>query len=1334
MDLQKHRPPLNIIMPMKLEEVAGLGYLQLKWIFVSLVPHLEYYFGSLSMQHAMRFATFYEGGLGWLNSAGLALYSIDKAVLLTHTEDVDDLKGGDRKPIQWSTGFSLPDRPIVFHIKIIDAEGQSDDEIDLMIQYADLLLEKCNQSLLAQESDDKRATLVPTAWDPDFTLYKMSMVDQYGSHHTYDIRHEGGCKSLLSRDGKSLLENNEVVVWSGQKKIGRSSVGFHHPAALSQTPTTVEVPREFVSLAISKAVTEATKPAIEQLLASYPLYFTVKITSGKKKQPAQRPPASEQSLEPATSKALVKVPDIDLRVMEWMWKHGISWQMLSDKQLLIMQGAISAMQGNGQGSSGGPSGSNSPPAKDNQVSRAKPEKPSQDNDKSGADGNGDPDPINVEFSVETALGNGWSLIEAVATRKTTQLAHLSTSSFAKQLDASFIKKLSGAGLAQVVIKHGAHPADGVMAISKTLVKFLLAQSNGLPEKSEGLEDLEKQVASNSYYIELDLQIYDLLLEHFEKVAELTRLRSEVFQHFIENLEAYIESRNAAFGTSQFRYVYIGGEAVRLPIGNNPSSWLRDNLPITDDFDVLMSAGTQDDFLQTLNNFVSGRTLYQPSSSTVAFNFPCGTSCCKFKLMKLGVMGVWGEFLPTLDISFPAIEDLTQPMPLAPLADQLSTMSASLDWSLKYCHWKREKTVDRIMLLNELMPDYYGVKYAYLKGILYPELLAEKQKLEASVTDSTDKYSRLSAEVKRVYEELETLKGKKAKEHADLERELEERFKAEHEAALQAVENDRQELEVRLQASIDQQKELQQQIDAEVAKNAKTMGKLDSLIEAERLAKQEAKNARKDRDAAQSRAKALTGENTRLGRETADAKAKAEQAAERNLELKERNEKSLSRLNKARAATKESTQTIADLKESKRKLEEQVQLYTIQLSTNEKARSKLTEEINSKNDRLASASRTLDKALQEMRQMRKKLQKLEKHNTELVEVHELQNQVHVAELIHQQERTEAFRIDRNWAFGAGFFAAGVLAYREYIHPYLHKHSVRECSSFSHAVVQEYCSRNQLKDGVTLEMLEIVDEMARHTKIPKFNGKTMNAPGYSTPSQQNRENLALVNDLQQDKFMHLLVPVELIPVNSLGFWELNQLLMATKSVLVEDDSITFSDELVSASLLLCGVMNDYDNQEKCVQVLSAELKTRKSWPCHMHFIGETKTNICEKMIVGTLTSSFTKKFRLGMLPVWKVQGDGGLSWYDTWPVAINQFRFKQIVPGQDCPVNIEVKALCDGSALRMWSFFDNHWHMKTENCTDLHVVQERGLAFWVQSWDGRKNQYISCDKSGLLQTAW
>ena len=355
----------------------------------------------------------------------------------------------------WETDTRFPDSEIkkinhaLVHIKIIDSPAWRQTEVDSVIHYTNLLLKKDGGSLNAQQSNDNRASLTPVRWDPEYALYELSLTSPFGFNHTYSIKHESGCNSLLARDGDLLIDNREVMVWTERNLSGLSRVSFEHPSAIDVQPSALEIPREFVSLAVSQAVTMTAEPLIEWLLQEFPVYFTIKITPEMMKEFSYRTPNSKplQATEP--SRELVRVPDIELELVELLVEHNIHWQQLSLKQLQILQGAllqgtIGAMQGSGKGPSGSPPNNGQPDGdndKDKERQAVKPQKSADDSDENSSNGD-QPEPHQEKYSIDTALSEGRSLIEAVATKRIMHFAYSTSSTFSKKVDAEFIKSLS----------------------------------------------------------------------------------------------------------------------------------------------------------------------------------------------------------------------------------------------------------------------------------------------------------------------------------------------------------------------------------------------------------------------------------------------------------------------------------------------------------------------------------------------------------------------------------------------------------------------------------------------------------------------------------------------------------------------------------------------------------------------------------------------------------------------------------------------------------------------------------------------------------------------------
>ena len=546
-------------------------------------------------------------------------------------------------------------------------------------------------------------------------------------------------------------------------------------------------------------------------------------------------------------------------------------------------------------------------------------------------------------------------------------------------------------MAQVVIKEGAHPSDAIMAISKTLVKFLLVQADDFPEgqKPDWFTSLEKQSKDDGYYLELNQRIYDLMLEHFDKLAELARLRQVIQQHFIQNLENYVGYRNQMYQTSAYQYALIGGEAVRAIIRQAPLSRLKDNLIITDDIDVLMNVGTLEDFLKTFTPAVADRAISWNGASTPQFIFPCGASLCRFNLAKFVVRDDWAEFLPSLDVSFPA-----DPTAAAYLESPLSMMSASFGWALQYCYWKRDKYVDRIMLLKELLPNYFGVQYAYLKGVLYPRLEAERKRLKDDLSKNNQEYTELKSKAEKLYRELQELQRQHSNEEeldelrGNIEQELGERFQAEHEAALAKAEQSRQELEDRLQEVLAEQDRLKQQLGEEIAQREAVQEELEAETLAGQSAFEQLKAARSEEAKAKTEYERLKAENILLSDESDAAKARAEKFSKRAKELKDKHEQSQSRLKKAKAMVEEKDRDFAELNIEKNRLEEEAEAYREAIRENHDARESMKNDIAAINKKLSRMALSLteaqDEHIRNTEQQNERIQALVRDNQALAD--------------------------------------------------------------------------------------------------------------------------------------------------------------------------------------------------------------------------------------------------------------------------------------------------------------------------------------------------------------
>lgn len=1254
-----------------------MGHHQFAWMLVNLLPLLHIYLGDAPMLPALMFYSDYQKSQFWLQQASLPLYAVANAVVSTRIGNGENygLSGG-ASPYS-ITSEPYPLSPVkktieaLLHIKVIDSREQEDNEIDSVIRYTNLLLHSDNNSLGMQQSTDNRASIVPLRWAPDFTLYRLALVSSAGVNHTYDIVHQQGCKRVLSRDGRSLIENREIISWTGNHPSIASGTGFEHPAALGSGLTTLEIPREFVSHATGKVVAESTLPVIEQLLAQSPVYFTLLISPESRNKDDQYE-ASFRQLLPAQSQAeLAIVPDIRQRFYELTASYGTFWHMLSTKQQTVNQGLIGAMVGNGKRTEGdgAPDSSSSSDSSESSESKGSNKKRKSGTDDAKGHGNSDqPDSNGEDFSVDVALSTGQSLIEAVATKRLIYFARNTTSLFDKKVDTAFIKELSKAGLAQVIIREGASPASGIMAISKTLVKFLLSYTKA-PERADWLVTLENEYDKSSYYLELDQSIYDLMLQYFNKVSELVRVRSTVLHRYVGSLNGYASSISPPLSFEPgSQYVFTGGEAVRFVTQQFKLSIMRDNLAITDDIDVLMRMGSLDGFLPFLAATIEGRSVTYDQSSFL-FQFPCATVTCRFELTKFSVGGVWKEYLPTLDISFPAKSSAA-----VPPVSQLSTLAASLDWAFDHDHRKKDKYVDRVILLKELMPDYFGIKSAYLKGVLHPRLTAEKQKLE-------DELKKLSESKESFEKQIKT----KSREQDEVQSELETHIQAEQTARL----------------------------------------RLDSAEKELALAKKEI-NQLLEKEAEQARVIEAAREREQ------------QQSVAHNKQLN-KNNKNAKRLRKAREQVTDGEKNLAVSEQEKYRLEKLLQKYSKEIEDHKVSQDSLKAEITSLIKDLEEKSQAVQIKQSEITKLahaNKKLSESEKRLQKTVsESNDLMERMDI-DVETNAEKANAFRISRNRAMGVSFVVASILALREYIQPYLRSLYDDPCERFVHGIVQEYCMRKKIEDVQTLALLGVIDGFSQHTRIPQFYNSMTLYPGYSLTRQETTNNMALTNSVKVSDSIVLIMPGRFSYITDLVVLELDQVLFAIRQALLPDDSMAFISQFASANLLLCGVMKNGEDQVKCAVSVANQLRHRLEWPCHMKPAGLTGTNICQRVITGTLTRKQTKEYRLGMLPVWQLMGNGHFRWYDTWPVAINRYWFRAINIGDQCPENVELMGLCESNeGFRLWRFFDNHWEFRSELCSVEHVIPRgKTVAFWAQSWDGMKNAFLACDQNGLMKTVW
>ena len=329
---------------------------------------------------------------------------------------------------------------------------------------------------------------------------------------------------------------------------------------------------------------------------------------------------------------------------------------------------------------------------------------------------------NSASNVFSSAGNRLSLIESVAESRLSALAATSHWPYPKQADPIFIKHLAKAGLAQVMIGEDPPSVHSPLVVSTTLVRFLIS----LGASGPGLHraGLQQTPDTDTYYVELDQEIYDAIESNYKDVLRLASFRADIFWSIRQGLNQYLKEWKQRT-THYQRYMHIGGEALRHQVSKlGDRDWLRDNYPLTDDVDVLMQSGSIEDFM---NHFPSQMAQwYRPkidNISSMLFSFPSQSGSHSFQIYKVKFEGQWQDFMPSLDLSFPHGGSVE-----ARFGDDLHILYKSIGRALN-SNYKRNKLRDRVLFARALFPDDVEPELLYLSEFPLPKTAGRKKPAE-----------------------------------------------------------------------------------------------------------------------------------------------------------------------------------------------------------------------------------------------------------------------------------------------------------------------------------------------------------------------------------------------------------------------------------------------------------------------------------------------------------------------------------------------------------------------------------------------------------------------------
>lgn len=1282
----KNNFQVELVLPITQEELLEYYGHQLGMLIIGLLPVLDFYLGLGSASGACRFGTFLYAGLYLNGLVGRILYLpqtlLNNAYEMTlagiHSQE-DQMffhKHGLSTDSQVDTRMPPGFQATSLYIRTADDPGEMFSEADQMIAYASILLKPGAGYLETQFSHDNRATMTPVYRSGENNVFQLSVTNPDNITHSYDIAHNNGCNWLLSRDGVPVSDYM-AVSWYQGKGAGVSLSPVNHPQSVKRNKLTIRLPRELLNLGLSRAH-NALQQFSGGLQSQIPaLVSRIVVAFGGVGEKDRYVLVPKDHFASPYTRPPVRQPDQWLLPMQASREVGTAQLMQNPPQDQKMTLGSSSSGNSAGGSSSG-----------------KGQGKKADSTDGGENEDDDEERKSSPSSTGSlsSSGNDMSLIELVSSHKLASLSAASISQLPRRLvNTNFIKLLSTAGLAQVIVGEDLDDIDRPLAISTTLVRYLCdtLQSSQPP----WLETLKRKLETNSYYVELDHELYDVMLEQIETIRGLATARAQAFVDFRANLKQYINARNTV--NPGHRFIYIGGEAVRAQIGflKGGSHFLRGNFPITNDIDVLMRQGSIQEFITYFPGSMSGYTVSVSETSSMAFPFPHLGGECLLGMHKVKLISPWGDYLPNLDISFPfSASDADAPH----FGDNQSILFESLNRALKY-QGKQQKYLDRVLLLRGLLPGSVGAEFLYFREFVYPALQKEKEQLVYAVAQHEVQQKALEVKIQEQEKERGELSGQ-LQRHQGRELELDNLIALK----IQQIEKAREEAE----ALYSRLEELQKELDAS-RQWQKNLGQFKAQ---QALLQQQAEALKADNN----------NKHVKIARLKEKLQTRKKKVEQQNTEI----ESLKAHIGQQKSEAESLSEQVEALKSEKETYNESLELVRRQLKESNDRSGLLDKELVQTRKRLEE----LNKQEQVYQEKEKKI------NQELTRATEQREE---ARQQHERLREEArwYRNDRNWRVAIGMIPVALVGMREFLVPRFHDAAKATCSRFRRTLTYQYCVRNWVNEDNLLRAMTVLDQLPDHTRIFRFSKSQQFKPGYFLSGQDRASDGGLTNFLVQTEKMHLHIPGDFMALDNLYISELRQILSALSRQLTSQDSSGFVEQFTVANLLLCGIMPGSNRQNKCAEALAGTFRESRQWPCNMDSTDSSKANACESFMLPGFTRKLTDRFVLALIPVWFVGTTGKLRWYDPLPVMINRHTIRKLSGGGTCIQFLSFSRYCDGKAVKVWQFTNNHWDLASYPC-DTSVLVEVGTpkAFWLQSWSGKVNNVISCRGQDLVETVW
>ena len=792
-----NRLSFSVICPFTTEEVVEYAENVLGMFLLTTITTIGTYSDSaLDQQDTKQFLGFFYFGLLLHSLIGRSMLipylslksAVELGALSISTPDLYQASHKTGLSTHATTGYPLAlNHPLLFvHIISQPYSGNFFNVSSLLPCYASQLLAKPLQLESFYYTDDQLAAIRQTYKSSGYNEFELSITNPDNSTHHYQIAHQDGCSWVLSRDQEDI-ESQRTLTWChSQQTIMSSQPNTASPLNIGRVIITV--PRELLLSGFSELST-SYMTALTQVLRAFPIYFEQLWLTVEK-------PQSIVSFSGSTSPAIKsELPGLTVAATH-DWKAVQLMDKPSGNNLLL----ASRTSSSSSSSSSVPSSLNNGDNKDKDL-------------------NGDDDEDKKEPPSDSVLPINDpqptpSLLEEIAAREIAQLAFNSRSEDTAKIDIDFVRLLSRAGLAQVILQPLKPVESSPLAVSSTLLKYLLRTI-----KHENMALLRKKADTNSYYLQLDQEIFDEIAEQYTAVRDLASQRIELFDAFHQTLKTMAEN-------SGKNYAIIGGEAIRNLVRNHPDHFLRDNFVITDDIDLFVEHEDWQSFWMEMPDSVAGLKMSTTGQVNILFTFPYKGKDLPFKSYRINLQSEESEFLPSLDIAIaaPEIGQINLDTDGIKLDSWQQMLHDSIDRVLQFKPDDRQKYLDRITLLKSLMPREALVSHLYDTNIILPamkkkiRLLKSEQAATESKMESLEKNNRL-------LQEQVTKSHSIQKSESDIATKLEkkkDKLKSRLESAKEKVD----ELQAELKSAKEREDELQTELKSTKERADELQAKLD----------------------------------------------------------------------------------------------------------------------------------------------------------------------------------------------------------------------------------------------------------------------------------------------------------------------------------------------------------------------------------------------------------------------------------------------------------------------------------------------------------------------------